>query len=210
MNGESFRLVTLCGECFEAAPRGVLEYVERDGVLYKYRLTDMVGNRGKRLVSLFASGTLGVVVARQKPRIPVVCFNSIRRAFDNGSLSFDAPLDEDHYTELPLLESDFQTQRAQTDPEIRQYIVHKASWLAYRFPIQPHPTDVLYPILFDEPADLDYLGVTSIEVRRNIQRLANQGLLEKVLEHLPSLARVFLTEPALTEAIRHGITFMEM
>jgi hypothetical protein len=29
-------------------------------------------------------------------------------------------------------------------------------------------------------------------------------------EHLPSLARVFLTEPALTEAIRRGITFMEM
>lgn len=48
--------------------------------------------------------------------------------------------------------------------------------------MQPQPTGIIYPIPFDEPADLDYLGVTSNEVRRNIQRLANQGLLEKVLE----------------------------
>lgn len=48
--------------------------------------------------------------------------------------------------------------------------------------MQPQPDGIVYPIPFDEPADLDYLGASSAEVRRNIQRMVNQGLLEKVLE----------------------------
>src|ERR1019366_8212232 len=126
MNGETFRVVTVGGECFEAAPRGVGEYAGRDGLLYKFHVTDMVRNRDTRLVSLFASGTLGVVVAGQKQRIPLVCCNAMRRAFDKGALNFDGPYDAHQYTELPLLESDFLPQQARSDPQIRQYIIHKA------------------------------------------------------------------------------------
>jgi small nuclear ribonucleoprotein (snRNP)-like protein len=58
MGGSPVRLVTLSGECFEAELRSVDEYQERDGLLHKFYLTDMVGKRRKRLVSVFISGTL--------------------------------------------------------------------------------------------------------------------------------------------------------
>lgn len=142
----------------------------------------MVGRRGKRLVSVFISGTLVATCANYTSRAEIVRFNAIRRAFDRGALSFDAPFDEGHYTELSLLSEDFQAQQARTDAEIRQYIVHKAYWLAHRFPTQPQTDGILYPIPFDEPADLDYMGVTALDIRRNIGRLGNQSLLEKILE----------------------------
>jgi pyrimidine deaminase RibD-like protein len=176
------RLVTVGGECFGVAARSVLDLRERDGLLYKFHLTDMFSDRGIRRVSVFAAGTLEIVLPNYKSRVGTACVNAIRRAFDAGILRFDAPFDEQHYTQLQLSELDFENQRARTEPEIRQYIIHKAYWLAYRFPAQPEETGIIYPIPFDEPADLDYLGVTAADVRRNVKRLANQALLEKVLE----------------------------
>lgn len=96
-------------------------------------------------------------------------------------MNFDQPQDHHPYTELSLSREDFQPP-ARTDAEIRQYIVHKAHWLAYRFPRQTQTDGILYPIPFDEPADLDYLGVRPGDILKNTRRLANQGLLEKVLE----------------------------
>jgi hypothetical protein len=58
MNDNSTRSVTLGGECFESSPWGELDPVDRDGMLYKFHLTDMANSRGKRLVSVFAAGSL--------------------------------------------------------------------------------------------------------------------------------------------------------
>ena len=170
------------GECFEAAPRGELDPVDRDGLLYKFHLTDMAKSRGKRLVSVFAAGSLELALPDYEQRIQTTCLNAIRRAFDRGGLSFDEPSDEHHYKEIQLSASDLEKQGTRTDVEVRQYVVQKAYWLAYRFPMQPQPDGIIYPIPFDESTDLDYLGTTSTEVRRSIRRLAEQGFLEKVLE----------------------------
>ena len=171
---------TLVGESrFEVTPQGKVDPVDRLGMPYKFHLTDLKRNRGMRLVSVFAFGS---VETASHHNIETACINAIRRAFDNGTLNFDQPSDERHYKEIRLSASDSENQGSRQDAEVRQYIVHKAYWLAYRFPNQPQPDGIIYPIPFDEPADLDYLGATSAGVRRNIQRMANQGLLEKVLE----------------------------
>jgi pyrimidine deaminase RibD-like protein len=182
MSGNPAHYVTLGGECFELSPQGKADPVTRDGLVYKFHVTDLKKNRGMRLVSVFAAGSLEITVSDYEQRIEIACINAIRRAFDNGTLSFDQPSDERYYKEIQLSASDLENKVTRTDAEIRQYIVHKSHWLAYRFPMQPQPDGIIYPIPFDEPADLDYLGATSAEVRRNIQRMANQGMLEKVLE----------------------------
>jgi len=182
MSDNAAYYVTLGGDCFEVSPQGKVDPVTRDGLLYKFHVTDLKKNRRMRLVSVFAAGSLQITVSDYEQRIEVACINAIRRAFDNETVSFDQPSDERYYKEIQLSVSDFENQVTRTDAEIRQYIVHKAYWLAYRFPMQPQPDSIIYPIPFDEPADLDYLGATSAEVRRNIQRMANQGLVEKVLE----------------------------
>lgn len=175
------RLVTLCGECFDAELRSADEYQERDGLVHKFYLTDLVSGRGKLLSSVFVSGTLAAAAPNFRARVEVVRLNVIRRALDAGVLNFDGPLNERDYVELSLSEQDFETQAGKSDSEIRRYIFYKAYWLAYRFPTLAQ-AGILYPIPFDEPADLDYLGVTPSEMHRNIQRMANQGLLDKVLE----------------------------
>jgi pyrimidine deaminase RibD-like protein len=182
MGGGPEKFVTLYGECFEAELRSVDEYQGRDGLLHKFYVKDMVSNRGQRLVSVFADWTLEATCANYKSRLGIVCLNGLRRAFDSGALSFDAPFDEHHYNELSLSPEDFQIRPARTDGEIRQYIIRKSYWLAYRFPMEPQQTGILYPIPFDEPADLDYMDATAPDIWRNIRRLANQDLLEKVLE----------------------------
>jgi pyrimidine deaminase RibD-like protein len=174
--------VTLGGECLEASLRGELDPVNRDGLLYKFHLTDMQKNRGKRLVSVFAPGSVELALPDHKQRIQTIILNVIRRSFDNGDMSFDQPFDEHHYKEISLSTSDLEKQPIRSDTEIQQYIIHKAYWLAYRFPMQPQREGIIYPIPFDESADLDYLCASSGEVRRNIRRLEGQGLLEKVLE----------------------------
>ena len=181
MSGGPERFVTISGECFVAELQSAQEYQGRDGLLRKFHLTDMISKRGKRLVSVFVAGTLEVTCANLKSRLPIVAVSAIQRAFDSGALSFDAPFDDQNYRELWLSTEDFQTQ-ARPDAEIRQYIVHKAYWLAYKFPLNRETGGILYPIPYDEPADLDYLGVTAAEVWKNMRRLNNQGLLEKVLE----------------------------
>src|SRR5215469_13552924 len=182
MSDNSAYYVTLGGDCFEISPQGKVDPVNRDGLLYKFHLTDKKKNRGKRLVSVFATGSMETAVPDYQRRIQTACINAIRRAFDNGTLSFDQSSDEHHYKEIRLSASDLENQEARTDADIRQYIVQKAYWLGYRFPMQPQADEIIYPIPFDEPADLEYLGTSSTEINRNIQRMANQGLLEKVLE----------------------------
>jgi hypothetical protein len=106
-----------------------------------------------------------------------VVLNIMRRAFDSDEVSFDVATEASFYKEISLQPSDFAKQPVKSDAEIRTYIIHKAYWLGYRHPVQWVPTNVMYPIQFDETLDLEYLGVTVADVLRNIQRLSNQGLL---------------------------------
>jgi len=182
MSSGLIRLVTVGGECFEAEPRSIDEYHERDGLLHKFYLTDLVSKRGKRLVSVFVNGTLAATCPNYGPHVEIVRLNAIRRAFDQGALSFEAPFDERYYRELSLSSQDFRTQQARTDTEIRQFIIHKAYWLAHRFPIYAQTDGIFHPIPFDEPADLNYLGTTAHDIWRIVRRLGNQGFLEKILE----------------------------
>jgi hypothetical protein len=86
--------VTLGGECFEVSAHGKIDPVSRDGLLYKFHLTDLKKTRRKRLVSVFATGS--VETALHGP-IETACINAIRRAFDKGTLSFDQPSDKHNY-----------------------------------------------------------------------------------------------------------------
>jgi hypothetical protein len=93
-------------------------------------------------------------------------------------LRFDEPYDEHTYkVVLELKDPDFDQQPHVSDSEIRQYIIHKAYWLSYMDSEFPD-----YPINFETPDDLGYLGANSIDIRRNVLRLKNQGMLDKVME----------------------------
>ena len=143
MSGNPAHYVTLGGECFEISPQGKVDPVTRDGLVYKFHVPDLKKNRGMRLVSVFAAGSLEITVSNYEQRIEIACINAIRRAFDNETLSFDQPSDERYYKEIQLSASDLVNKVTRTDAEIRQYIVHKSHWLAYRFPMQPQPDGII-------------------------------------------------------------------
>ena len=115
-----------------------------------------------------------------KTRLDSVRVNVIRRAFDSGALNFDHDYDPHTYKTLDVKRSDFDQQPQVDDSEIRQFIIHKAYWVSYKDPDNPG----LYPVSFDTPHDLDYLGATQGDIRRNIMRLVNQGMLEKVMDRV--------------------------
>jgi pyrimidine deaminase RibD-like protein len=175
------RLVTLKGECFDAEFEGKQTGANRDGVFHFFTLTDLAKARGVIHVPIWRFGPSVLyleTVAEYDRREESVLLNVIRRVVDNGDVSFDVPAQ----TELSLQSSDFQKQALKSDLEIRAYIIHKAYWLCYRYPEQNPQDNVLYPIPFDEALDLEYLGANIADVRRNIARLGNQGLLEKISE----------------------------
>jgi hypothetical protein len=159
-------LVTIGRECFEAGYLGSGDSGGRDGVLYRFRLRDLLKDRGERLVSLFRTGTDRVSIENYEARIATVRLNVLRRAFDSGTLSFDAPFDSDKYHELPLRASDFQPQpqKKADDETIRRFIKFGAYCLAFRF--APNRSNVYAD--FDCPEDLDYLRVKSDDIGRNI------------------------------------------
>lgn len=174
------KLVTLGGECIEVAFQREMEVPP--ATLYHFHVNDVRKKRAKRLVSILSSWTFQVEVPRYESLIETVCLNAIRRAFDSGLVSFHSPPDPQHYQQLSLDSSDFEAQPPKAESKIRQYIKERAYWLAYHSPTQRQPDGVMLPIPFDEPADLSYLGAEADDIKRILQRLAGQGLLEKVLE----------------------------
>jgi hypothetical protein len=180
-NDGSVKLVTIGGECFEASFQEKVTAAGRDGISYLFSLSDLKSERGSRLISLFRSGPTKLGIQNYDASVGSVRLNAMRRAFDNRNFSFDAPYDKYKYEEIPLTTEDFQKQRPKSDSEIRRYIIHKAYWLSYRYPRQTMPSDVLLPIQFDEPIDLEYLGTSRADMARIVFRLGNQGLLEKSL-----------------------------
>ncbi len=170
-------LVTMNGECFDAEFQGEERDGRRPGTVHLFRLRDMRSGRGELLVSLFTSEQLKLLNPNYRTRIESVRINVIRRAFDTGKLNFGTPRDEHIYHSLDLNDSDFQPLPLVADADIRQFMAHKAYWLCYMHPVyQPNE-----PIGFDTPEDRDYLGAGEADIVRNITRLKNQGLLDKVM-----------------------------
>src|SRR5882762_8558295 len=126
-------LVTLGGECFEAAYVDVGNADGRDGVLYYFKLRDLVKDRGLRNVSLFRSGMDKVFLEGYEARVEIVRLNVLRRAFDSGTFSFETPVVPDRYHELRLRADDFQPQKKATDETIRRFIKFGAYYLGFKY-----------------------------------------------------------------------------
>jgi hypothetical protein len=171
--------VTLGGECFEAEFEGEVSF-RLTGIEHRFKLHDVRRGRGDRLVILFRSDNTQPLPPNYNANIGVVRINIIRRAFDSGKLSFDAPSSDQKYEPVEMKDSDFNQHPLASDEEIRRYIKHKAFWLSYMHPSHPG----LYPVSFDTPEDLDYLGATQTEIRRSVVRLFNQGMLDKVMDRI--------------------------
>ena len=173
-NPKSKILVTLGGEYFEIEYIGVGHSGGRDGVLYLFKLRDLLKDRGERNVSLFRSGTDRVFIEDYDARIETVRLNFLRRAFDSGAFSFETPVEPDQYHELRLTTADFQPQKKADDEAIRRFIKFGAYCLGFRYRPNNHPN--LF-VDFDCPEDLDYLGVKSEDIGRNVWFLTQKGYL---------------------------------
>jgi len=178
--GESVKLVARIGECFEATFQRKEVAHNRDGVFYLFHLNDLTDkHRGERLVSVFRFGSEQFYGPNYDARLEPVLLNTIRRAFDSGRLTFDGPYDPHTYTEILLQPEDFRPQKAASGSEVQDLIRHEAYWLGFRH--NPSPG---YPIQFDSPTDLEYLGVPPADVRRYVLLMGQRGLLEKIMEGL--------------------------
>lgn len=166
-------LVTIGCECFEAEFLGAGDSGGRDGVLYRFRLRDLLKDRGERFVSIFRTGTERVSMENYDARIASVRLNVLRRAFDSEVFGFDSPFDPDRYHELRLRLADFQPQKKADDETIRKFIKFGAYCLAFKF--APNGRNVF--VDFDCLEDLEYLGVKSDDVGRNIWFLTEKGYL---------------------------------
>lgn len=177
------QLVTRLGECFEVGPQGTDRPGNRDGVLHYFYLTDLVRGRGLRKVSVYRGGPRDFYapsIAEFDRRIDVVLLNTIRRRFDSGQLTFEAPDDPTYYKEVSLTPEDFQPQQPASDEEVRQLIMHEAYWLSYKCGNR-------YPVQFDSETDSEYLGVGVEDIRRNQWVLEQDGFLEQ--SKIPGLGR---------------------
>jgi hypothetical protein len=157
MDNKTYTLVTRNGECFEIQFQGNQTPQNRNGTLFLFHLKDLNDqSRGIRLVSVFRFGPEKFYAPNYQEREEAVLFNVIRRAFDAGRLTFDGGLDAHTYTEIALQLEDFGEQKAASAGDVQNLITHEAYWLGFRH--TQHPG---YPVSFDSPTDLDYLGVTS-------------------------------------------------
>jgi len=175
MDENPVKLVTLGGECFEVLFQRQEIAADSDGVFYLFKLTDLVKTRGERLVSVVRYGPKETYGAFYDRRIDTVLLNVLRRAIDSNVVSFDLPYEEHKYQELALNAADFQPRPAVSDQELRQFIIHKAFWLAFRHSL----AGSRWPVQFDEPIELEFLGVSSEDVRRNVWLLGEKGILDK-------------------------------
>jgi len=172
------RVVTLGGECFEAEfEREETALPNRIGTYHLFRLHDVRSGRGERLVSVFNSEQVRLLNENYKAHLEIARINVIRRAFDAGNLNFDEPYDKHTYKTVDMKDGDFKRQPVSSDLEIRQFMIQEAFWLSYM-----HPTHPGQPINFETPVDLDYLGAAQADIRRNILRLQNQKMLDKVMD----------------------------
>jgi predicted nucleotide-binding protein len=176
------KLVTLGGQCFEAEFEREERAADRDGIYYFFRLKDLTGNRGELFVRIFRFGPKEMLDPNYDRRIEAVRLNAIRRALDAKTLSFDRLREPRQYQHVPLTPADFKPQPAVSEDEIRRFIKRKAYWLSFRY-----SPDGRYPVQFDDPVDLEYLGIDADDVIRNVYFLGEQGFLGKTT--IPGMGR---------------------
>jgi hypothetical protein len=189
-------LVTLGGECFDAEYEGVGNADGRDGVLYYFKLRDLLEDRGKRSVSMFRSGTDKVSIEDYEARIETVRLNVLRRSFDSGIFSFETPVTPDRYHELRLRATDFQPQQKANDEAIRRFVKLGAYFLGFKH--APHNAQNLY-VDFDCAEDLEYLGAKSQDLGRNVRLLAEEGYLRASAATLSNPLRFLPTAKLIRE-----------
>jgi len=166
-------LVTVGGECFEAEFMEVGHSGGRDGVLYLFKLRDLVKDRGQRNVALYRSGTERVFIKDYDARVETVRLNFLRRAFDSGVFNFETPVPPNQFHELWLRATDFQPQKKADDETIRRFIKFGAYFLGFKF--SPNGPNLFLD--FDDPEDLEYLGATADDIGRNVWFLTQKGYL---------------------------------
>jgi hypothetical protein len=188
-------LVTVGGECFEAAYIDVGHADGRDGVLYYFRLRDLIKDRGLRNVSLFRSGTDRVFVKDYEDRVETVRLNVLRRAFDSGAFSFETPVVHDRFHELLLRATDFQPQKLASDEVIRRFFKIGGYWLGFKY-LSHEPNAY---IDFDCAEDLDYLGATTQILARNLRLLSEQGYFKATIVSFPVSLKVRPTAKLIEE-----------
>lgn len=173
-NADAKILVTIGGECLSAAYMGSRNPDGRDGVLYDFKLTDLIKDRGLRNVSLSLSGTERVFIEDFDARIENLRLNFLRRAFDSGILRFETLAVSNQYQELHLRVTDFQPPKKPSDEIIRRFIKFGAYCLGFK--CCPNNAPNLY-VDFECPEDLEYLGVKSEDMGRNVRLLTEEGYL---------------------------------
>jgi len=164
-------LVTIGCECFEAEFQNSGPADDRDGSLDYFRLRDLAKDRGVRSVSLFQSGTDRVVIKDYDARIETVRLNVLRRAFDSGSFNFETTIPPHRYHELPLRATDFQPQKKASDETIRRFITIGAYYLGFKHA----PNEPNFYVDFNCVEDLEYLGVKTEDIGRNVRLLTEEG-----------------------------------
>jgi len=175
------RLATVGGECFDVDYEGQDRFSDRDGISYAFRLTNLKPDNGVRLVSVCRFGLMELPPADSTvQRLEMVRLDVIRRALDSRTLDFEPPFDEHGYKELRLSANDFTRRNSVTDEEIKQFIIVKAYWISWKLGGRQ-------PVQFDDPVDLDYLGVDALSVRKHQWLLEQRNLLEK--SKIPGLGR---------------------
>jgi hypothetical protein len=185
-------LVTLGGECFEAEFEDKGDAGGRDGVLYYFKVRDLLKDRGVRNVSMFRSGTDRVFVEDYDVRVEIVRWNVLRRAFDSGSFSFESAVTPDRYHELRLKAGDFQPRKKSSDEIIRRFIKFGAYCIGFKWGSNQY-------VDFNCPEDLDYLGIRPEDIARNVRLLTEEDYLRPSFTTLASPFRVSPTAKLIRE-----------
>ena len=150
--------------------RHATEFAE---VSYYFELSDPASGDSLRVSVVRKGGTDFYVqsAAEYDKRLDKVLLNVIRRHVDSGALTFQHPQHANSKEEVALQPLDFRPQVQRNDREIRQFMLHTAYWLSYRYGKR-------YTVRFDSEVDLEYLGVTGDDIRRNQQLLEERGMLD--------------------------------
>ncbi len=166
-------LVTLGGECFEAEFKRKMPMQDRIGFCRVFSLRDLKENRPGFQVSVFWPDRDGATDPEFDSKVEETTLNVIRRAFDDGTLSFDMPHDPQHYQDLvPNAETE---RPAASRDNVRRFIREKAFWVGFRV----NPKVGKYLVQFDSQIDLDYLQVGRERILQEVWLLREQGYLAK-------------------------------
>jgi hypothetical protein len=147
-------------------------FPQRAVYAYSFVIEDLQGGTrqasGRVTISRFAAATL-ISDSRQELR---VCVNRIRVALDKKEVRFGDDGKDLFADDAWIREILYSTKPTQpSEEEIREFIEQELYWIGYRL----HGMNE--PVVLDDLADCEYLGVRSPEIKRNAEFLEAEGLL---------------------------------